>query len=115
MLGSLLAVPRVALATIFFFCHSKSGVGSWCRTWFSGVLVTRWRATVPDAEFPAQESLSAALGSVARTLQGEPDVDSTVAAIVRAAVDHVDGAEYAGSPWSSGAVESAPSRRPPRW
>ncbi|MEU0530131.1 GAF and ANTAR domain-containing protein [Amycolatopsis tolypomycina] len=38
----------------------------------------------------------AALSSIARTLQAEPDVDSTLAAIVKAAVDHVDGAEQAG-------------------
>jgi hypothetical protein len=36
------------------------------------------------------------LGAVARTLQAEPDVDTTLAAIVKAAVDHVPGAEYAG-------------------
>ncbi|WP_410592792.1 GAF and ANTAR domain-containing protein [Amycolatopsis sp. lyj-23] len=40
--------------------------------------------------------LSAVLGGVARTLQAEPDVGSTLAAIVEAAVDHVDGAAYAG-------------------
>ncbi|WP_307793247.1 GAF and ANTAR domain-containing protein [Amycolatopsis sp. MtRt-6] len=41
-------------------------------------------------------SLGATLSSIARTLQAEPDVDSTLAAIVKAAVDHVDGAEHAG-------------------
>ncbi len=41
-------------------------------------------------------SLSTVLGAIARTLQAEPDVDATLAAIVKAAVDHVDGAEYAG-------------------
>ncbi len=41
-------------------------------------------------------SLSAVLGAIARTLQAEPDVDATLAAIVAAAVDHIDGAEYAG-------------------
>ncbi len=44
----------------------------------------------------AEDSLSAVLGAIARTLQAEPDVDSTLAAIVKAAVDHVPGAEYAG-------------------
>ncbi|WP_409494577.1 GAF and ANTAR domain-containing protein [Amycolatopsis sp. cmx-11-12] len=41
-------------------------------------------------------SLGATLGGIARTLQAEPDVESTLIAIVKAAVDHVDGAEYAG-------------------
>jgi hypothetical protein len=40
--------------------------------------------------------LSTALSDIARTLHAEPDVDSTLAAIVKAAVDHVDGAQYAG-------------------
>ncbi|MGV9365568.1 GAF and ANTAR domain-containing protein [Amycolatopsis sp. NPDC003731] len=44
----------------------------------------------------ATPDLSGALSAIARTLQAEPDVDSTLAAIVKAAVDHVDGAEYAG-------------------
>ncbi|GAB3734364.1 GAF and ANTAR domain-containing protein [Amycolatopsis oliviviridis] len=42
------------------------------------------------------DTVSAALGSIARTLQAEPDVESTLAAIVKAAVDHVPGADYAG-------------------
>ncbi|MGW3962032.1 GAF and ANTAR domain-containing protein [Amycolatopsis sp. NPDC005003] len=41
-------------------------------------------------------SLGATLSAIARTLQAEPDVDSTLAAIVKAAIDHVDGAEFAG-------------------
>lgn len=41
-------------------------------------------------------SVGTTLGAIARTLQAEPDVDSTLAAIVRAAVDHVAGADYAG-------------------
>ncbi|MGK3208520.1 GAF and ANTAR domain-containing protein [Amycolatopsis sp. MEPSY49] len=40
--------------------------------------------------------LSIVLSEIARTLQAEPDVDTTLAAIVKAAVDHVAGAEYAG-------------------
>ncbi|WP_414938197.1 GAF and ANTAR domain-containing protein [Amycolatopsis sp. cmx-11-51] len=44
----------------------------------------------------AGEGLSAVLGSVARSLQAEPNVDTTIAAIVKAAVDHVAGADYAG-------------------
>ncbi len=44
----------------------------------------------------AHTSLGATLGAIARTLQAEPDVDSTLAAIVKTAVDHVEGAEYAG-------------------
>lgn len=40
--------------------------------------------------------LAETLGSVARTLQAEPDVDTTLRAIVKAAVDHVPGAEHAG-------------------
>ncbi|MEV6905244.1 GAF and ANTAR domain-containing protein [Amycolatopsis sp. NPDC051372] len=44
----------------------------------------------------APESLSSVLGAIARTLQAEPDVETTLGAIVKAAVDHVDGAEYAG-------------------
>ncbi|WIX76711.1 GAF and ANTAR domain-containing protein [Amycolatopsis carbonis] len=44
----------------------------------------------------ASASLSSVLGAIARTLQAEPDVETTLAAIVKAAVDHVAGAEYAG-------------------
>ncbi len=44
----------------------------------------------------AEEGLGAVLGAIARTLQAEPDVDATLAAIVTAAVDHVPGAEHAG-------------------
>jgi GAF domain-containing protein len=51
---------------------------------------------VRDRDDVAGEGLSAVLGTVARKLQAEPDVDSTLAAIVTAAVDHVPGAEYAG-------------------
>ncbi|MEV6898720.1 GAF and ANTAR domain-containing protein [Amycolatopsis sp. NPDC051372] len=47
-------------------------------------------------DHPAPESLSSVLGALARTLQAEPDVGSTVAAIVKAAVDHIAGAEHAG-------------------
>ncbi|MGW4826018.1 GAF and ANTAR domain-containing protein [Amycolatopsis japonica] len=49
-----------------------------------------------DHEHTVGSGLSATLGGVARTLQAEPDVESTLAAIVKAAVDHVPGAEYAG-------------------
>jgi GAF domain-containing protein len=45
---------------------------------------------------PAVDDLSEVLGEIARTLQAEPDVDTTLAAIVKAAVSHVDGAEEAG-------------------
>ncbi|MEU4674659.1 GAF and ANTAR domain-containing protein [Amycolatopsis sp. NPDC023774] len=41
-------------------------------------------------------SLSSVLGGIARTLRAEPDVETTLAAIVKSAVDHVAGAEYAG-------------------
>ncbi|WP_410665329.1 GAF and ANTAR domain-containing protein [Amycolatopsis sp. lyj-84] len=44
----------------------------------------------------AGEGLGAVLGDIARTLQAEPDVDTTLAAIVKTAVDHVTGAEHAG-------------------
>lgn len=40
--------------------------------------------------------LAETLSSVARTLQAEPDVESTLRAIVKAAADHIAGAEYAG-------------------
>ena len=40
--------------------------------------------------------LAAILSSVARQLQAEPDVESTLAAIVKAAMDHIPGAELAG-------------------
>jgi hypothetical protein len=36
------------------------------------------------------------LGGLAREFQTEPDVDATLAAIVKAAVDHIDGAALAG-------------------
>lgn len=42
------------------------------------------------------ESLSAVFGEIVRTLQAEPDVDTTLFAIVKSAVDHLPGAEYAG-------------------
>ncbi|MBB5851328.1 GAF and ANTAR domain-containing protein [Amycolatopsis umgeniensis] len=48
----------------------------------------------PDTDIG--EGLEAAFGSLARTLQAEPDVDATLMAIVKAAVDHVTGAEEAG-------------------
>ncbi|MGW4488370.1 GAF and ANTAR domain-containing protein [Amycolatopsis sp. NPDC004368] len=48
------------------------------------------------ADLPAPERLSSVLGGLARTLQAEPDLGSTLAAIVKAAVDHVEGAEHAG-------------------
>ncbi|WP_410586272.1 GAF and ANTAR domain-containing protein [Amycolatopsis sp. lyj-23] len=44
----------------------------------------------------ADTGLAEVLGRIARTLQAEPDVDTTLQAIVKAAVDHVDGAEQAG-------------------
>lgn len=40
--------------------------------------------------------LADTLSSVARTLQAEPDVETTLRAIVKAAVDHIPGAEHAG-------------------
>ena len=40
--------------------------------------------------------LAETLGGVARTLQAEPDLDTTLRAIVKAAVDYVIGAEHAG-------------------
>jgi hypothetical protein len=54
------------------------------------------QTAVPPTDHLTSESLSGVLGAVARTLQAEPDVDTTLAAIVKAAVDHVPGAEYAG-------------------
>ncbi|MFJ7217406.1 GAF and ANTAR domain-containing protein [Amycolatopsis sp. NPDC098790] len=45
---------------------------------------------------PEGNGLAEALGEIARTLQAEPDVDTTLAAIVKAAVDHIDGAAHAG-------------------
>lgn len=51
---------------------------------------------MPYPEHSAREGLSTVLGAIARTLQAEPDVDTTLAAIVKSAVDHVSGAEYAG-------------------
>jgi len=40
--------------------------------------------------------LADTLSGVARTLQAEPDVETTLSAIVKAAIDYVDGAEHAG-------------------
>ncbi|NGY64124.1 GAF and ANTAR domain-containing protein [Lentzea sp. NEAU-D13] len=40
--------------------------------------------------------LAETLGGIARTLQAEPDVETTLQAIVKAAVDYVGGAEHAG-------------------
>ncbi|MBB4689178.1 GAF and ANTAR domain-containing protein [Amycolatopsis jiangsuensis] len=40
--------------------------------------------------------LAEVLSDIARTLQAEPDVETTLGAIVKSAVSHVDGAEYAG-------------------
>ena len=40
--------------------------------------------------------LADTLSGIARTLQAEPDVDTTLRAIVKAAVDYVTGAEHAG-------------------
>jgi transcriptional regulator with GAF, ATPase, and Fis domain len=40
--------------------------------------------------------LAETLGGIARTLQAEPDVDATLRAIVKAALDYVTGAEHAG-------------------
>ncbi|KJK46862.1 antitermination regulator [Lentzea aerocolonigenes] len=48
---------------------------------------------IDDAGF---RRLAETLSSVARTLQAEPDVDTTLRAIVKAAVDHIPGAEHAG-------------------
>ncbi|WP_235190811.1 hypothetical protein [Amycolatopsis rifamycinica] len=41
----------------------------------------------------ADTGLARLLGQIARSLQAEPDVDATLMAIVKAAVDYVDGAE----------------------
>jgi transcriptional regulator with GAF, ATPase, and Fis domain len=49
-----------------------------------------------DLDYAVAHNLSNTLGELARTLQAEPDVDTTLSAIVKAAVDHLDGAEYAG-------------------
>ncbi|HEX8867599.1 MAG TPA: GAF and ANTAR domain-containing protein [Lentzea sp.] len=46
-----------------------------------------------DSDF---RGLAETLSGVARTLQAEPDVDTTVRAIVKAAVDYIPGAEHAG-------------------
>ncbi|MFC9250779.1 GAF and ANTAR domain-containing protein [Amycolatopsis thailandensis] len=40
--------------------------------------------------------LAAVLSQIARALQAEPDVETTLAAIVKATIDHIDGAEHAG-------------------
>ncbi|QRP50952.1 GAF and ANTAR domain-containing protein [Amycolatopsis sp. FDAARGOS 1241] len=50
----------------------------------------------PESIEHSTTGLAEVLSEIARTLQAEPDVDTTLAAIVKAAVDHVDGAEYAG-------------------
>ncbi|WP_340688444.1 GAF and ANTAR domain-containing protein [Amycolatopsis coloradensis] len=44
----------------------------------------------------AADGLGKKLGEIARALAAEPDVDSTLDAIVMAAVDHIEGAEHAG-------------------
>ncbi|WP_103349860.1 ANTAR domain-containing protein [Amycolatopsis sp. CA-128772] len=44
----------------------------------------------------AAHRLGEALGDIARALQAEPDVSSTLAAIIEAAADHLEGAEEAG-------------------
>lgn len=44
----------------------------------------------------SSRGLADTLSGVARTLQAEPDVDTTLRAIVKAAVDYVAGAEHAG-------------------
>ncbi|MFC9252669.1 GAF and ANTAR domain-containing protein [Amycolatopsis thailandensis] len=49
-----------------------------------------------SSESLVDNSVSGALAAIARTLQAEPDVETTLAAIVKAAVDQVTGAEYAG-------------------
>ncbi len=49
-----------------------------------------------DDQTTEGEPASVALGAIARTLQAEPDVESTLTAIVTAAVKHVAGTEYAG-------------------
>ncbi len=49
-----------------------------------------------DREHVAETSLGATLGVIARRMQAEADVASTLVAIVHAAVDHVAGAQYAG-------------------
>ena len=50
---------------------------------------------VPPGEDPSAQ-LADVLGTVARTLEAEPDVDGTLRAIVTAALTHVPGAEHAG-------------------
>ncbi|WP_414941688.1 GAF and ANTAR domain-containing protein [Amycolatopsis sp. cmx-11-51] len=49
-----------------------------------------------DYEGSVGGSLSAMLGGIARTLQAEHDVESTLAAIVKAAADDIPGADFAG-------------------
>lgn len=48
------------------------------------------------ADDGTSRKLAGTLSGVARTLQAEPDVETTVSAIVKVALDYVDGAEYAG-------------------
>ncbi|MDT7783845.1 MAG: hypothetical protein QOF58_2264 [Pseudonocardiales bacterium] len=50
-------------------------------------------SVIEDAGF---RGLAESLSSVARTLQAEPDVDTTLRAIVKAAADYIPGAEHAG-------------------
>ncbi len=57
-------------------------------------MVTK-EAAVSNSD-DAGDDLSSVFGAIARTLQAEPDVEATIAAIVKAAVDHVAGAEHAG-------------------
>ncbi|WP_410651435.1 GAF and ANTAR domain-containing protein [Amycolatopsis sp. cmx-4-54] len=45
---------------------------------------------------PAGEGMGTVLGAIARTLQSEPDVETTLTAIVTAALNQVNGAEHAG-------------------
>ncbi|WP_410651479.1 GAF and ANTAR domain-containing protein [Amycolatopsis sp. cmx-4-54] len=47
-------------------------------------------------EATVAEDLGAVLGAVARTLQAEPDLDTTLTAIVTAALNQVTGTDYAG-------------------
>lgn len=49
-----------------------------------------------DGEIGSGDMVDAVLSAIARDLQAEPDLDSTLAAIVKAAVGHIAGAERAG-------------------
>ncbi|WP_410599769.1 GAF and ANTAR domain-containing protein [Amycolatopsis sp. lyj-90] len=49
-----------------------------------------------ESEHRADDDLGRILMVIARALQAAPDVDSTLEAIVKSAVEHVEGAEHAG-------------------